>query len=478
MTMTHFRRMAPVVLTALVVFGCGGGGGGGGNSAPQGIDRGGVTIAQGPISGFGSIFVNGVEYATTGAMISVDGQPGSESDLRVGQMVRVEGSVNQNGTTGTATRVTYADDVEGPIQSIDLPAKRMVVVGQVVQTGPGTSFDQAIVPSDLSGLAVGDRVEVSGTVTSQGVINATRVERKGAASSVEVKGVIAALDTNAHQFSLGALVVNYATAQLAGFAGGQPANGDTVEAVGTLNGAGTLVATQLEKQGPGAPGGNDDKADFEGLVTRFVSPADFDVAGQRATTTAFTVYEGGSAADLALDVQVEVEGTFDTMGRIVATKVAFRHDGDTEFSAPVESVNVAGNSLVMLGTTVRTNNLTRFEDKSAARLQHFSLADIHVGDYLEVRAYDDGSGLLATVLERKDVQGTNEVVGIATAIAPPNFVVAGIPVTTDANTEFRDNNGVTVSASTFFAIASGRTVKVRGTLTGNTLLAERAELDD
>ena len=56
-------------------------------------------------------------------------------------------------------------------------------------------------------------------------------------------------------------------------------------------------------------------------MTRFVSTADFDVAGQRVTTTASTVYEGGTAANLALDANVEVEGGFDATGRVVARKV-------------------------------------------------------------------------------------------------------------------------------------------------------------
>jgi hypothetical protein len=37
---------------------------------------------------------------------------------------------------------------------------------------------------------------------------------------------------------------------------------------------------------------------------------------------------------------------------------------------------------------------------------------------------------------------------------------------------------LTISASTFFQLAPGKLVKVRGTLVGNTVLAERAELDD
>ena len=88
---------------AVMVAACGGGGGGGGGEDPSGgIDRGGSTLAQGPINGFGSVVVNGVHYATSGATITIDDQPGAESDLRVGQVVRVEGTVDAGGTTGTA----------------------------------------------------------------------------------------------------------------------------------------------------------------------------------------------------------------------------------------------------------------------------------------------------------------------------------------------------------------------------------------
>jgi hypothetical protein len=464
-----------VLLIAMLAVGCGGGGG---SATTAGIDRGGITIAVGPVTGFGSIFVNGVEYSTSGASISVDDQPGTESELRVGQIVRVEATVDASGTKGSATKIDYNDQLEGPVQGIDLASSRMVVLGQTVQVGAGTSFDSRIVPRGLDGLLIGDRVEVSGTVASDGVVNATRIERKAASSSVEVKGTVASLDTNAKRFVLGQLQVDYSTAQLNEFSGGQPANGDTVEAVGTLNGSGTLVASRVDKEGTGSPGTSKDKADFEGLITRFVSSTDFDVAGQRVTTTASTTYNGGTAANLALDVQVEVEGAFDTSGRIVATKVDFRRDGNVEFNATVESVNVAGNSLVVLGITVRTNSLTRFEDQSSAQVQRFSLTDLTVGDFVEIRAYDDGSGLLATLLEREDAQSRIDLEGPATSVAQPNFTVAGVAVTTDANTEFRDKSGVTVTASAFFAAASGHTVKVRGTLVGNTVLAERAELED
>jgi len=474
-------HLVPAFLATILVVGCGGGGGSGGNTT-AGIDRGGgPTIAQGPISGFGSVIVNGVHYSTNGAIITVDDRPGTESELRVGQVVRIEATLDASGTSATAKSVTYDDDVEGPVQSIDLAASRLVVLGQSVRVDAATSFGDSIVPSGLEGLRIGDRVEVSGLAASSGEILATRIERKAATGAFEVAGTATAVDTAARRLRIGNLTVDYASAQLSDFAGGQPANGDVVEAKGTLNSAGTLVATQLERRGTSLPGAANTKGEIEGLVTRFVSASDFDVAGARVTTTASTVFEGGSATSLRLDAAVEVTGTLDATGRLVAQKVEFRRESDVELEGRVDTVNAASNSLTVLGQSVRTTGETRFEDKSSAGLQRFSLADVRAGDLVEVRGYRDGQVIVATLLERENSTasgGSVEVKGPATAVSPPNLTVAGVLVATDSRTEFRDKNGVSITAAAFFAAAPGREVKVRGTLNGNTVLAERAELED
>ena len=465
-------------LLALSLLGCGGGGGGDGNNQVSGIDRGGIAFAQGPINGFGSVIVNGVRYSTAGATITIDDQPGVESDLRVGQVVRVEGRLDAGGTTGTATRISYDDDVEGPIQSIEPAADTLIVLGQTIKVGPSTSFDDRISPRSLAGLAVGDRIEVSGLVTAGGVIEATRIELKSASSAVEVKGTAGSVDTVARRFRINDQQVDYSTAQLGNFPGGQPANGDLVEVTGSVNGSGVLVATRVERRSASLAGTTDDSAEIEGLVTRFVSAADFDVSGQRITTTASTVYEGGTSANLALDANVEIEGGFDASGRVVARKVQFRQESDVEFVGPVDVVSPSAGTLVVLGATVRTNPLTRYEDQSSADVERFSLADLRVGDYVEVRAYRDAGGLVATLLERDDLESGVDVQGPATSVAAPNLVVGGVSVTTGPLTEFRNNDGGSITAAAFFAAAPGREVKVRGTLVGNVVLAERAELED
>ena len=196
------------------------------------------------------------------------------------------------------------------------------------------------------------------------------------------------------------------------------------------------------------------------------------------TTTATTVYEGGSAADLVLGANVEVEGGFAANASLVAARIEFRRESEVELAALVDSVNVAAGSLEVLGMTVRINALTRFEDHSDADLVRFSLADLRAGDYVELSAYADGGGLVASLLERDDADDRIEVEGPTSAVAAPDFTIAGIRITTNDKTEFRNNDGGSISAATFFAAAAGREVKVRGTLVGNTVLAERAELED
>jgi hypothetical protein len=208
-----------------------------------------------------------------------------------------------------------------------------------------------------------------------------------------------------------------------------------------------------------------------------VSASDFDVAGQRVTTTASTRYEGGTAADFAVNVRVEVEGRIDAAGRIVASEVQFRRESDLELAGIVDSVSAAEGRFSMLGRVVRTTSLTRYEDHSNAELERFSLADLRVGDYVELRAYEDMGVLVATLLERDDPDSQAEVEGIATDVAAPNLTVGGVTVTTDAATEFKGRDG-TITAAQFFDLAPGREVKIRGTLVGTVVLAERAELED
>lgn len=483
----NILKSLPALLALLLTAACGGGSDGGSgpiiNPPPQqGIVRTGKVL--GPISSFGSVVVNGVHYDTAAAVIRIDGAPATQADLRVGQVVSIVAELEDGETTGTASSVDFDNNVEGPIASIDLAAGRFVVLGQTVQVGPNTSFDDDITPRSLEGLAVGDFVEVSGLVMADGTIDATRIEKSAAGGELEVRGAVSNLDTVNLRFEINGLAVDYSGAQLDDFPAGGIADGQVVEAKGSsTGGAGELVATRVEFEGGPVTGEEDEFAQVEGFISRFASATDFDVAGVTVTTNASTEFDGGSAADLALNAKVEVEGVFDADGHLVATKVDFRRGNDVRVVGLVDAVDAANDSITVLGIPVDTDSLTRFEDKSDADLRPLTVDALVVGDYVDLRGAEspaDSGRVLAAILERDDADPESELQGFVTAVAAPNLTILGVTIQTDGSTEFRDVDDSPLSQAEFFGrVAAGVLVTAKGTETSDTtILAAEVELED
>ncbi len=478
------RYLGLSAAAALAVFltGCGGGGGGSGATA-----SGSSVVSTGVITGFGSVHVNGVRFETSGAAFTVDDEPGSQDDLSVGDVVKIRGTVDDDGETGTATEVIGDDAAEGPVTALDLLAGTLVVAGQSVITDADTSFDDNIPGASLAGLVIGDFVEVAGFFDATGAVRATRIEKKAAGSTVEVHGVVADLDTVNRRFRINALNIDYGAAELDDFPGGQISAGDFVEAKGSTFVGGTLQATKVEFEGPDADGDDDNddgdaKREIEGLITRFVSATDFDVAGRPVTTTPTTTYENGTAADLGLNLKVEVEGPVNAAGVLVAREVSIRRAANVRLTSLVDSVDLANGTLVVLGITIKVDPLTRLEDQSDADVESFSLADLRAGDYVEVRGaeFPAASGqLLARRLEREDDDSRSSVQGPVTAVAAPDLEVFGVTVQTVAGTEFEDGSDSDVDAATFFArVEIGDLVKAEGNLIADQVIqAEEVELE-
>ena len=430
------------------------------------------VVAYGPIAGFGSIFVNGVEYATSNAQIRIDDQPGTESQLLVGQVVTVVGSVNSDGTTGTATQVTSSGDVAGPITQIDTVGGTFVVLGQTVRVSGSTLFDDTVQPASIAGLQVSNIVEVSGFPNAAGEIVASRIQREAAGSALEVKGIVLSLDMTAHTFHVNTLTVDYSAITPSG----SLANGAIVKVSGTLlNAAGALVATRVDVL-PGFGATANDEGEIEGLITTFTSNSDFVVNGQRVTTNANTqfILDG---ATLAVDVLVEVDGSFDASGVLVAKSVQATPDSASLVRGLVDNVIAASNTLTVLGVTITTNSNTEFEDKSSQQMRPFNLSDVHTNDYVEARgAPAQSGGLNASILVRDRPENHSYLQGTASNVASPNLTVLGIVVVTSLATQFSGPDGGTLSAAAFFSQAPNKIVKVRGTLFAGVFTADQAQI--
>lgn len=468
-------RILSIAMLAVCAATAACGGGGGSSTTPPISGITGVGVARGPITGVGSIFVNGVEYSTTSAVFRIEGQSGTQAQLKLGQIVTVQGRINDDGRTGRADTVTYERNVQGPILVIDLPANSFVVLGQTVRVTGSTSFDSGL---SLAALAVGNTVEVSGFPNATGELVATHIERKAATAELEVTGVVASLDANARRFTLNALTVDYSAAQLVN---GSPANGNCVEINGTTVVSNVLTATRVEVRSCTVAANDRDLGEIEGVITRFTSSADFELAGQRVVTGPQTQFVNGAAADLRANLRVEVEGTFDANLVLTARKVEIKPDTSARILGTVDAVNAANGTLTIFGITVQTSlSSTRFDDQSQARQSPFRIGDIRTSDYLEVRGFEGSAAnsLIAVIVERRDLESRRELQGTARNVAQPNLQLIGVSVTTGGGTQYQDVTDAAITAAQFFAQAPNRLVKARGSWNGSAFTASELELEN
>ncbi len=464
-------RVLLLALPALVasLSGCG-------DNLVAGIDAGGQPTAAvttvGAVTSTGQFSVNGREFDVSAATITVDGQSATPADLKLGQVVAI--TFRDTGAVASAESVDADDLVEGRIESIDLIAGEIELLGQLVLIEPDTLFDGETRAS-LSELSIGDVIEVSGFLTSANSIVATRIEQEGDSDDYEIVGFVSDLDTAANRFMINDLVVDFGAAMLEGFGGGI-ATGDLVEVEGDDYTNGVAFASSVSRERDV----RDDDADeyeLEGLITRFVSATDFDVQGIPVTTDAATDFENGSAADLALDVRVEVEGRPNAGGVIVADEIEFRAMTSAKVEATVDLVDASQGALNVFTIEITQTSSTIFKDEGPLELERFSLDDISDGDFVEVIGQESASGLIATLIKRKSPEDSLKLKGVASAISDPQFTVLGVTVMTNAQTSFEGDNDQSIDAATFFANANGRRVEVQGDRVGDILMADEVELD-
>jgi len=469
----------------VILQACGGGSSGGSATTPTVIPppppeaSSTAVTTSGAITGFGSVYVNGVEYETDSAEIESDDEIVQESDLKVGQIVTLTGTRNDDGVTGSADRITYNDRVEGPISSIN--GNTLIVLGQTIIVDADTVYDDNVMTQSLSGLSVGDVIEVSGFLNSNGDVVATFIESNTPGGEFELVGTVTNLDANNSTFEIGNQVVDFSGAALDDFDGTLLADGNLVEVKGSTFGAsGELIAIKVELETEDFS--EDHEVEVEGLISRFDSATDFDVYGRAVTTTSTTEYKDGLASDLAVDVKVEVEGSINSEGVLVAEKVEFKKHEDTRIEAAVDSIDSDLGQVVVLGLTIVTTATTQLEDDSEMQEMFFNLDNISIGDFLEVRGKleDDGT-ISATRLERDDMDDRSSIRGLVQSNdGLATLVIAGVTIQTNSSTQYHDSSETDMTQAEFFAAAiEGIQVKAKGQETNTSeLTADELELED
>jgi hypothetical protein len=481
------KILAPLALFLLLAS-CGpspqagGGIGGTGNTA---------SVASGPITGFGSVFVSEYEYDTTTTTMTVDGKSGSQSDLKKGMVVLVNATLTHNYGTNdppqrTANRLFYEDTVEGVVQSVAPDGSRLVVLGQTVEITARTIIDATIPGQNILSLVPGrDLVEVSGFVTGDGVIVGTLIDLKAETTpDYEVKGLIknhkAALST----FEIGSLTVDYRDADLHEMRNhtGNSWNGLVVDVRGdqvSSEGSGSysigITATKVKLDGLGTEDSED--AEIRGFVTQVVAPGDFYLGNVHVQTRAGTTFEGGTLNDILLGAHLEAHGPL--VGGIVnATIVEF--EGEAELEANVATISSSDNTVTLTGLA---GLVIQFDGKTALHGQGNPrrLADLKSGDHLQIHGRQSGRNtILAREVERTDPKSNVQVQGLVSSAADPIIVLFGASIDTSLIPEsgVKGRYGAIGRSAFFSGISSGKTVVLRGAVLGNTVAWSSASRGD
>lgn len=457
---------------------------------------GGTGMSLGPILLFGSVWVNGVEYDTADAEIYVENTRVTTGDsqiqdfLAVGQMVRVEGTNHGDGT-GTADRVYFNDNVEGPVTArvvIDANTLVLTVLGQSVIADDQTHISDANgTVLTLADLAVNNVLEVSGLIDQDGTIHATFIRQKSATWSAgdafELKGVVQTLtgDNTAGTFSINGLTVTYDAStdlddeDLVDLGGMSMAEDALVEVKGTFDGA-ELSATRIEIETE-LEGDDDSEAEVQGLVT-----ATTDLLTQNKFTLGFQVvqfdnnteFEHGLETDISLGVHLEVEGVFQG-GVLIADKIEF--EDEAEARSTIASYDDSGEPRVLTltgitGLTVHINQLTEIKGEAEDLNELDDLVNNAVTEIIsDIRGRWDGGVLIATEI---DVNATGDtsieatLQGPLTNLSVPLITIMGADINTTIDVEEFEIDDTPVTQTGFLnAITAGDIIKAEGTLDTN-----------
>ena len=478
-----YRRLALASIAAVIVAlgGCSGGSDGTdstpGSSPPPGgspppdnpppgnppPDGGNDATIVGTLDGFGSLYVSGLHFDVGDAEFRInDADHVDGSALAIGMKVRVQGTINDDGLSGVASKVFYDADVEGPIDagsltSVDARARTFAILGVAVGVdsvrtafGHGTSFET---------LAEGQALEVSGYFDGER-IRASRVAgRTGPVDEVHVKGTVSSYDGTVMSLTL------QNGAGIGPFEVG-PAIIVPVDPVGLL------VELTLRAQGGGlavaAVEAEDDQPLIGGEVVSIRGIlSDGGNGGLLVNGVPFvpansTVFEpAGLDGRLAPGMDVRVTGTI-SAGVLTADEIVTR-EGDVELNADVAEVTTVdakhGTVALDLGVgqtlSVRTRGDTQYVDRSSLDANadgSFDLAELVAGaDVLRIEAYQNAAGeLVAIKTQRQDTgQDTRVMAPLEDAVPDVSVTLLGLTYMVDGATIYEVND-TPASASAFF----------------------------
>jgi uncharacterized protein DUF5666 len=359
-----------------ILVACGGGSVGDPGFADGGIRGTGSSV--GPVSGFGSVFVNGIEFSTDdieNPVVTSDDGITHESELSEGMILRVEGQWRDNGQ-GTADSLSYDDTLRGPITELAADPSgagefvTVSVMGQDVEVNRQTVVRGTTFADLLNGTGVNENVRVSAWRESDGSYRAGYIAiLDSTPATVELEGSVTDVNVAQNEFMIGNITVQYSDGVTfgPGLTEGDLLQASALEVEGWLTGS-LLTANSIDRDDARrfARDGADDTQLTATIDTPYLSdgtssrPGEFTMGGLTVRVTNNTELEDGlSLSDLRPDLLVQVEGRF-LSDTVVEAEEIERREANAKVEGAIEtnSVTRSPDQFVVGGVSVHMTPLT------------------------------------------------------------------------------------------------------------------------
>jgi len=442
----------------------------------------------------------------------------SLGDITVGTTLDVYGY--SDGILGVvdATRI----ECVGPSGAVELHGVASAITpASIVVQGVTVDTSNAQFAGFAMPIAAGDRVEVDGTATAQGIIATTVTFEPDADSrngeDVEVEDAISAMMGPAvfvvDSFTIDATSAHFSNGTTADLAVGRVVHVEGTVVNGILNAKSVEFDDDESDDGgdTGNPAGGAEQDDVDGTVSAFVSAASFVVHGITIDASAAT-FGNGAVTDLANGRVVKVIGLRNGT-TMTASKVTFdTGDGGDGGDTEIDDVDGGISAFTSVASFVVDGIAI---DASAATFANGAASDLAVGKVVRVVGTRAGSSMKATKVTfvsgsggddgtdggggghhpgggtnpgtAKPPSGGDDGDGrpgtgggssagsvereglVVSLIAPGVFTISSITV---------DARNARISGGSLSDIREGTKVQATGPLQGGTLAATRVEIDD
>ena len=344
-------------------------------------------IAYGPISRFGSIYVNGIRYQVSQAQMEFVNEP-ALSQLSVGMMVKIQADWHsQNNRSFNAQKVWFDLQLKGPVTAIASTSlgAQLTILGTQVNINEDTVLENLA----LKNIKPDHVLAISGIADTDGSLLATHISRRSltlnANQVLEIESKVLSVNTAQQRISINGIELHTDNAKWKNTSIQALKSGDTIEVLGHYDNANSrlnAISIKLKKANLSLINGT--KLSVDGIINLYQSDQNFFINGQKSNA-GNAEFLGGDGSTLNNRVRIKANGRIDQDGVFIIRTVEIIRPTNASIKATVISINPNSGEIALLGVNGYTKQGTLFQSKLASSNKYFNINDISPGDWVELK---------------------------------------------------------------------------------------------